>query len=382
VKARIAIYSGTIPSTTFIERLIIGLTEQKFEILLFGKLKSGIRYTSKNIHIVGNQRYMFGLIQTCFRIFVLRLFHSSRFRKLKLHLGYGPFSSRRGFLTWQKFVPVIISLPDIFHIQWAKNVKLILSLRGAHINYSPLADKNLANMYRNSFPKLDAFHAVSKAIAIEAELYGASANKIFVIYSGLKLTTVLPKYEVMKSKLRILTVGRFHWKKGYHNLLTAIALLKENGQSVVVTLIAQGEMPEEILFQLHDLNLVENVIWIKGLPHEDVLKKMKQHDVLVLPSSEEGVANVVIEAMNEGLPVITTDCGGMSEVVINDVNGLIVPVRNPQALAEALSNFSELRPNKIDQLRKNAHQTIANQFNIEKSMIEFAEMYNKVLRCE
>ena len=69
----------------------------------------------------------------------------------------------------------------------ALGIKLVLSLRGAHINYSPIADLKLADMYRKNFPKVDAFHAVSKAIALEAQKYGAQKSNISVVYSGLDL---------------------------------------------------------------------------------------------------------------------------------------------------------------------------------------------------
>ena len=95
-----------------------------------------------------------------------------------------------------KYYPVLWYKPDVFHIQWAKSIsdwhwvqqfgiKLIVSLRGVHINYSPIFDPKLAEIYRKYFPQVDGFHAVSKAISLEAQKYGAVAEKIKVVYSGL-----------------------------------------------------------------------------------------------------------------------------------------------------------------------------------------------------
>ena len=105
-----------------------------------------------------------------------------------------------GFLNWWgKVLPVVNNQPDIFHIQWAKalpnwfflkdlfDVKMVVSLRGAHINYSPLADKNLASQYCSLFPKIDHFHAVSKVIAREAGKYGAVVQKTDVVHSAVNL---------------------------------------------------------------------------------------------------------------------------------------------------------------------------------------------------
>ena len=65
------------------------------------------------------------------------------------------------------------------------NIPIVLSLRGAHVNYSPLADASLLESYKRNFPKVRGFHAVSKQLVMKAEFYGASADKIHVIYSGL-----------------------------------------------------------------------------------------------------------------------------------------------------------------------------------------------------
>lgn len=394
IKYKIAIYSGDIPSTTFIERLIIFLAKEGFEVLLFGKLSKSVVYNDPSIRVVGNRTKVRGVFQTFIRIAALWLKYPLRFSALKKYFGYGPFSGGVEFTTWQKYVPVLLNLPDIFHLQWAKaadewvflkelfGVKLILSLRGTHINTSPLANKELAESYRNSFKKYDALHGVSKAIIQEAKVYGADEHRARVIYSGLNIQPLsINNQAVSSGTLRILAVGRFHWKKGYHQLLDALELLKKQSFDFRLTLIAQGDLPEEILFQLHDLNLVDEVTWIHGLPYPAVLEQMQEHHVLVLSSVEEGIANVVLEAMMVGLPVVSTDCGGMREVIEHGVNGFLVPVRNPEALANAIVQVSELSLDEIDYIRQRAHQTIAQRFTMEGNIKRFVSMYKSVTAC-
>ena len=83
--------------------------------------------------------------------------------------------SNKTLLHKIKFYPVLYHKPDIFHLQWAKSledwiwlqefgVKVILSLRGTHITISPIANETLASKYKQLFPKVDAFHAVSNSI--------------------------------------------------------------------------------------------------------------------------------------------------------------------------------------------------------------------------
>jgi glycosyltransferase involved in cell wall biosynthesis len=132
---------------------------------------------------------------------------------------------------------------------------------------------------------------------------------------------------------------------------------------------------------LHDLNLVKEVTLIKGLPYSQVIEQMQAHDVLVLPSVEEGIANVVLEAMMVGLPVISTDCGGMREVIEYGVNGFLVPVRNPEALAEAIVQVMELSPEAVENIRQQAHQTIVQRFTMEINIKAFVGMYESVMPC-
>jgi glycosyltransferase involved in cell wall biosynthesis len=385
---RVAIYSGEIPSTTFIERLIDGLAQQGLKVILFGRVKQSVNYTSPNIRLVGNHTGARGLLESLIRFIRLRITAPARYNQLKKHIGAEPLSGFTAFRKWQLYAPVVLNLPDVFHVQWAKSVsdwiflkekfgvKLVLSLRGTHINISPLANAALAVSYRNSFKQYDAFHGVSNAIVKEAVKYGIDENKARVIYSGLPYRPLPVESRTLSDTLRILAVGRFHWIKGYHYLLDALAILKARHIHFELSLIAQGEMPEEIVYQLHDLNLATDVFWIKGLPYQEVEAQMLMHDVLVLPSVEEGIANVVLEAMQMGLPVVSTNCGGMDEVISHGKNGYLIPVRKPEAIAEAILSVKELSPDGRQGLRQLAHETILQKFDREKNILQFVAMYN------
>jgi colanic acid/amylovoran biosynthesis glycosyltransferase len=389
----VAIYSGDIPSTTFIERLITGLADEGYEVVLFGKYRSRVRYAQQSIVLMGNASGLNVVVQFFMRLVLVCIRYPSRFKALKKHLGFGPLSGRKEFVVWQKYLPVLLRLPDIFHVQWAKaaeewvflkqlfGVKLVLSLRGTHINVSPLADAMLAESYRKSFPLFNAFHGVSHAIVKEAIQYGMDGQRAQVIYSGL-LPRSYPQRQHVSNVFSILAVGRFHWKKGYHYLLDALLTLKAKGVSFTLTLIAQGRIPEELVYQVHDLDLHEQVNWINGLTISEVETQMLKHDVLVLPSVEEGIANVVLEAMQAGLPVISTTCGGMAEVIEDGVNGFLVPVRNPQALADAIQTVQLLSPDKRKALVQQAHQTITERFNLKRNVKQFSSLYEHVWSCE
>lgn len=386
-KRKIAIYSGEIPSTTFIERLIKGLSENDCSVFLFGYQKKKTDYSGKNIVVksYSDNRFkkLFILLKYSFLLFI---FKNSKKKILDDHISK---TSKNKALSKLKYYPVLWYQPDVFHLQWAKSVsgwtwvqdfgiKLIVSLRGAHINYSPIADKKIAETYKQIFPKIDGFHAVSGAIKNEAQKYGANPEKINVVYSGLPENhfseTEKPKNQVFQ----ILSIGRNHWKKGYHYALDAVKILQEQGIQIKYTIIG-GKDSEELEFQKADLGL-ENVVELTGnIPFLEVQKMMCNSDLVLLPSVEEGIANVVLEAMQIGTLVLSTDCGGMNEVIEDKKNGFIVPIRNPQKMAQAVAEIMTLSENEKQKIISEAKKTIEKNHTETKMVSDMIALYNKLL---
>src|SRR5690606_5520640 len=144
-----------------------------------------------------------------------------------------------------------------------------------------------------------------------------------------------------KDGLKILSVGRAHWKKGYRYALDAMTVLKEIKVDFQYTIIGVKH-DEALLYQRHEAGLNDCVTFLDTLSFKEVKAQIASADVLLLPSIEEGIANVVLEAMALGTLVVSTDCGGMKEVVLPKQTGYLVPVRDAQAMALALKEVSEL----------------------------------------
>jgi len=385
-KPKIAIYSGEIPSTTFIERLIKGVASSGYKVYVFGSLKRKITYEDPNINVVS---YSQSRIQKIFQLLkysvLLFLFKNKGKQILDVFIKSHSKNTNAAKL---KYYPVLWHQPDVFHIQWAKSTgdwmwlqafgtKIIVSLRGVHINYSPITIPEVAEMYKQNFPKVDAFHAVSKAIAIEAQKYHASADRVHVIYSGLPTLEVKPS-KTESNVFKILSVGRSHWVKGYDDAIDACCILKKSGINFQYTIIG-GKDSEELQFQIADLNLENNVKLLGKLSFSEVQKHMQDADVLLLSSVEEGIANVVLEAMQLGTLVLSTDCGGMNEVITDGENGFLVPVRNPEKIATALQHITNLGLEEKEAIKKEAENTIKNQHSSTKMIDDMVALYQKVL---
>ena len=185
---------------------------------------------------------------------------------------------------------------------------------------------------------------------------------------------------IIDDELKIISVGRCRWKKGYTYALDAMALLKKKDVQFHYTIIAGGRDQENILYQIHDLGLNECVSFINDkLSHDEVLKKVSECDLFLLPSLEEGISNAVLEAMALGIPVISTDCGGMGEVIRNSENGFLVPVRDSESMAKSIRNFVDLDEIKKNNIIFNARETIKQNHLLSNQINQFNSFYNRMI---
>ena len=395
-KITVAIYSGKIPASNFIENLIKLIGDKEIAVYLFGK-GSYVDYKNSNIKTIYTPEGK--LKKISFVVFqLLRLFIINPKKLYKLIKNYEVFLKPGSVInSLSKILPVLNHTPDIFHVQWAKSlpfwfflkeiygVRIVLSLRGSHINYSAFADERLAKKYKTLFPKVDKMHAVSNKIISKAQNFGADKSKIDIIYSSLDLN-LLKNYEkiiyTIHKPFRFLSVGRFHWVKGYQYSVAAIANLKKIHKKVVYTIISQNRISEEILYQIDDLSLKDNVKIYYPESQNDVYNFMKESDCFVLPSVEEGISNVVLESMAIGLPVISSDCGGMKEVIDNDKNGFYFPARNTHALEELFLKVMDLEVKEREKIIIAGKNYIKENFNPKLIKSKFYNLYNQTLGLE
>lgn len=142
-----------------------------------------------------------------------------------------------------------------------------------------------------------------------------------------------------------LYVGRMLWDKGVGELIEAARILERRGCPVRIRLIGAPDpanpqsIEAEKLTRWHDEGLIE---WLG--PRDDIARQWEDADIAVLPSYREGLPKVLLEAGACARPSVTTDVAGCHDVVRDGVNGLLVPVRDARALADALARLVEDGP--------------------------------------
>jgi alpha-maltose-1-phosphate synthase len=132
-------------------------------------------------------------------------------------------------------------------------------------------------------------------------------------------------------KLRVLFVGALSQRKGLSYLLQAVAPFRSEIELTLVGRKVAECRPLDEALRVHR--------WIPSLPHGALLLEMSRHDVMVFPSLFEGCALVVLEAMSQGVPVITTTNSGATHFVNDGEDGFIVAIRDVESIQERLERL-------------------------------------------
>jgi colanic acid/amylovoran biosynthesis glycosyltransferase len=383
---RVALYSGAIPSTTFIEALIRGLAARGIEIVLFGAISGAVDYGDLPVFVHAAPGSPLG---QCGRGLCERLRAGLKPAEFPLSIrGSWPSALKQ----WARLGPMRRVPFDLFHCQWPRaavelqpylaglHCPKVLSLRGTQINVTPWTNPAFSQQLHGVLPLFSAFHAVSEAMKAQALALGVPEARLAVIHPAVDVHRLLPAGRLRSPSptLRIVSVGRDHWKKGYVHALDGLALARKVGlKDWSYEIIGPGAFEAE-KFQARDLALGA-VSFVGGLPHPQVLQRIGEADLLLLPSVEEGLANVVLEAMALGTPVLSSDCDGMPEAIVDGRNGLLFAAGNAESLAHGLMRFAAMAELDRRQMALAARQTIEDRFSVARQVDRFIELYARLL---
>jgi glycosyltransferase involved in cell wall biosynthesis len=172
-------------------------------------------------------------------------------------------------------------------------------------------------------------------------------RRVALCYHGLDLYSFpppLPPRGNADDPVTILSVGRAVAKKGYDDLLAALALLPANLDWRFVH-VGGGALASWLKAEAERLGLAGRIEWRGGRPQPDVLDAYRAADIFVLASKiapdgdRDGLPNVLMEAQSQRLACVATDLAGIPELIEDEVSGLLVPPADPAALAAALARL-------------------------------------------
>ena len=253
----------------------------------------------------------------------------------------------------------------------------LVSLRGSDV---PFYNKRFYWLDKLIFKKLSrkiwrrAKAVIANSQGLKKLAQKANPNqKIETIHNGVNIKQFKPGINKNReATIKLISTGRLIERKGYKYLIRAL----QNLDNIELTLVGGGNQQENLRELAERLNV--NIKFYGGVDHQMIPLLLKKATIFILPSLNEGMSNSILEAMACGLPLITTDTGGSTELVRG--NGFIVSKASPKALREAIVKYIEnplLIHEHGSQSRKIAEEmswiSVANAYRD----IYFASLYNK-----
>ena len=261
----------------------------------------------------------------------------------------------------------------------AKKLPYIISLRGSDVPGRharlKLDYKILGPAFRGIWKKAAALVACSEGLKVRALRFLPSVS-IEVIPNGVDLDSFCPAETARKSDaLRLLTVGRLSVTKRVQMLIDAVEILHRDGRKLHLTIVGGGQAEQELREIVSTRDLGEVIEMAGRVRAENMPQLYRDNDVFVSASMQEGMSNAMLEAMASGLPIVTTRCEGVEELIAD--NGMVVEQANAQSIAEAVETLAG------DQERYSRMRTAARKqaekFTWRNSANQYIEIYKKVI---
>lgn len=218
--------------------------------------------------------------------------------------------------------------------------------------------------------------------------YGLHPDRVVTIPNGVDLTTFQPgqRNQRLRKELAISddvpvlgVVGRLTDQKGHVYLLRALPLLLEKFPALRCLVVGDGELREELQQLAASLGLTEHCLFL-GV-RQDIPEVLAAMDLLVLPSLSEGMPYAALEGMAMGKPIVATAVNGVPELIQDGVTGLLVPRKDPVALAKAIESVLA-NPHVAAAFGLAARRLVAQSYSIEGWVKRMESLYESLVDHE
>ena len=237
-------------------------------------------------------------------------------------------------------------------------------------------------------PKVDAFVAISGAIADELRRFGVPPQRLRVVKSAVDLSPygrldraacrhlLLEQWGIAANRTLIGNASALSPQKGYDVLLAAAASLRQTGSPFQLLIAGAGDCESELRRMATSLNLDHHVTFVGFLG--DVRPFLAGLDILAVPSRNEGLGTIILEGIGAGLAVAASRVGGIPEIITDGDTGLLSPPGDPVALATNLQRLVA-DPGLRAALASRARAHVERAFSLSAMVDGNAQVYQEVL---
>ncbi len=251
---------------------------------------------------------------------------------------------------------------------------VIVTARGTDINLIP-GFAAPRKMILKAADSAVASITVSEGLKKRMVDLGAAAEKIHVLRNGVDLTLFQPidraraRKELGWHSKVLLSVGNLLELKGHHLVIDAMRELAEYR----LVIIGSGNEEDNLRRRCHVANVADRVEFVASIPQDKLKTYYGAADALILASSREGWANVLLESMACGTPVIATSVGGNPEVVSRHEAGILLPERSAESVAQGVHKLFSSYPD------RGSTRRYAEQFDWRETSALQMKLFERIL---
>jgi len=220
--------------------------------------------------------------------------------------------------------------------------------------------------------------------------YRIPPDKVVKIYNGIELSDYHPdysgesfknvrkEYNIEEEICLIGAVGRMVWQKGFKYLIESIPEIIETLPQSKILIVGDGPLRAEMEALSERLKIGKNVSFT-GF-RSDIKEILSALDLLVIPSLSEGFPMVTLEAMAMAKPIIATNIDGITEQITDGIDGILVPPKDPSALAKAVVRVLDDKE-LARSMGLSARKKVEQEFSVEKMVTETEKVYLSLLKA-
>ncbi|HSL59781.1 MAG TPA: glycosyltransferase family 4 protein, partial [Acidimicrobiales bacterium] len=385
------------PSETFIVALVLGLIERGWDVHVACRTCDAERWQRfpaldrelgrRRLHVVASRGRPLRWAASVARGALAALTHPVVGLRWARAVGRRAPSQRAASLALGALC--VRLRPELVHFQFGAHAigrlhvgddvgcRTVVSFRGYDLNYAGL---EVPGFYDEVWRGTDAVHVLGRDLADRAERRGRPADlPVVMIPPAVDLARLPAPHPPTDGPLRLVSVGRLHWKKGHEWTLAALARLRADGVDAVLRIVGGGPHEPAIRAAVAELGLDGAVELTGFVSHDEVAEHLAWSDVLVHLAVSEGFGNAVLEAQAMGRPVVCSDADGLRENVEDGVTAIVVPRRDADAAAAALRDLAGRGRSAMRAMGEEGRCRVVGRFGRAEQMDRFEALYAAVV---
>lgn len=303
------------------------------------------------------------------------------------HLGENTFNPKSAERTVRRYKDALLKdfKPDVIHahaIFFAGNigrvlketckVPLVITTHGGDTDLALLPDKTAEA--RTICDSAECVVAVSDVYVEKTRRIGSN-TEIRCILNGFNIQNACPGE---KKKHSLIQACYLIPRKHVELSIEAASVLREKYPDISLTIVGNGVEQERLEKLTAELGMTDVVNFCGFLPNQEVLKKMAESEIFVLPSVDEGFGIAYIEAMASGCVAIGTEGEGIGSVIKSGENGFLVPANDAGAIAAVIERCFE-EPDEAGKITRRGIES-ARKLTWERNAGQYLELFEKLLR--